>query len=272
MKDQSQFMQLAQQQRDLANRLESLKQLEDTDDPAVKVRMRELETEQNQLHEALEQLVDDIDSHVSSLPDDPRLDNLRETAQQFSQALRESGASEAMDRAEQGLTKFNGREGHSNAKRAADILESMISQCNGMGQACKDCLPAFNPSLSQSMSQTLDQLLADAGFGQNMGNGFGQGAGGGYSSQQSSMQNVGLFGSQPLIDQAASARSGTSQDAQEASGAGTAFRSRNQEELNVFGASNGSSASGVGESVVPLPYRRKVGRYFQRLADEVGEQ
>lgn len=272
MKDQSRFMQLAQQQRDLANRLESLKQFEDTDDPAVKVRMRELETEQDQLHEALDQLVDDIDSHVSSLPDDPRLDNLRETAQQFSQALRESGAGDAMESAEQGLAKFNGRDGHSNAKRAADILESMISQCNGMGQACKDCLPAFNPSLSQSMSQTLDQLLADAGFGQNMGNGFGQGAGGGYSSQQSSMQNVGLFGSQPLIDQAASARSGTSQDAREASGTGAAYRSRNQEELNVFGASNGSSASGVGESVVPLPYRRKVGRYFQRLADEVGEQ
>ena len=272
MKDQSRFVQLAQQQRDLANRLESLKQFEDTDDPAVKVRMRELEAEQNQLREAIEQLNDDIDSHVASLPEDPRLDKLRETAQQFSQALRDSGAADAMDSAEQNLAKFNGQEGHANAQRAADILESLISQCNGMGKACKNCLPSFNPSLSACMSQTLDQLLADAGMKPGMGNGFGQGAGSGYSSQQSSMQNVGLFGSQPLIDQSASARSGNSQDAQDAEGSGSAYRNQNQEDLTTFGISDGSRATGLGETVVPLPYRRKVGRYFQRLADEVGDQ
>jgi hypothetical protein len=274
MKDQAKFVQLYQQQRALAERLESLRELEDTDDPSVKARMRELEEEQQQLREALEQLNNDINSHVAALPDDPRLDKLRATATQFSQALRESGAGEVMDSAEQGLAEFNGKQGHAEAERAADILESLMSKCQGMGGQCKSCLPAFNPSLSQCMSQTLDQLMKDAGFGMGMGNqpGAGMGAGGGYSAQRSQAQNIGLYGAQPIFDQAAASQGGSDQDSPATDGTGSAFRNRNRSDQSIFGLSDGLRAAGAGESVVPLPYRRKVGRYFQRLADEVGEQ
>lgn len=276
MKDQAKFMQLYQQQRALAERLESLRQHEDTDDPSVKARMRELEEEQKQIREALEQLNNDILIHAATLPDDPRLDKLRDTATQFAQALSESGASDAMDNAEQGLTVFNGKQGHAEAKRAADILESLISKCQGMGGQCKNCLPSFNPSLSQCMSQTLDQLMKDAGFnpGNSMGSspGTSTGNGGGYSAQRSQAQNIGLYGAQPLYDQSAEARGGSDQDAQAADGTGSAFRIHSESDESIFGLSDGLRAAGSGESVVPLPYRRKVGRYFQRLADEVGEQ
>lgn len=273
MRDQSLFQELYKRQRDLANRLESLKQYADTDDPAVKARMRDLETEQNNIREDLAQLLDDISDHIEMIPAEPGFEELRKSALDFVKAVRESGATDAMTEAGQGLAEFSGTRGHAGALKAADILERFLSKCNGMGKAGQNACRKFQPSLGDCMSQTINQLLAEAGLKpkSGMGNGMGTGAGGGYSARRSTKQNVGLYGNTPFMDQA-SAQSGSSSDQTQAASSRSNGQSISQEQdQSAFDSSGTFKASGVGESVVPLKYRRKVGRYFQRIADEVGD-
>lgn len=266
--DQSRFIQLYQRQRDLAERLASLKGHDGEDDPALKTRMRDLEDEQRQLRESLAALLDDIEDHVMQLPDDERLDELHDSALEFVEAVRASEAADAMLAAEQALLDFSGTRGHAGAKKAADILESFIGKCEGIGQAAGRCLPRFQPSLGNCLSQTIDQLLADAGFG--MGEGFGSGAGGGYSTRRSTLQNVGLYGASPQFADGGS--EGTSIDPRLNAGDGTPSIRRigNAQDPLPYEMPDAFRASGQGEALVPLRYRRKVGRYFQRIADEIG--
>ncbi|MCA9006001.1 MAG: hypothetical protein KDA70_12085 [Planctomycetaceae bacterium] len=278
MQDQSRFVEIYRRQRDLANRLESLKEKSDTDDPAVKARMRDLEAEQNMIQEELTQLLNEIEEHVTQLPLEPQFEELRKSAQQFVTAVRGSGASEAMTEAAQGLAKFDGKQGHAGALKAADILEKFLSKCEGMGaageKACQSGLPGFSPSLGECMGQTISQLLKEAGFhpGRGMGNGMGSGAGGGFSSRRSTMQNVGLYGENPFMDQTAAHEGASSDQASEAAGRAGGQTFAEQEERSSFNANGAFQASGAGEAAVPLKYRRKVGRYFQRIADEVGDE
>src|SRR5262249_4970444 len=60
LEDAARFTTLYQQQQDLAKRLESLKGRDRPDDPALKSRMRDLQAEQQQIRNALAQLLDDI--------------------------------------------------------------------------------------------------------------------------------------------------------------------------------------------------------------------
>src|SRR5207302_484041 len=66
--DQARFVQLYLRQRDLAERLASLKGRDGEDDPALKARMRDLEAEQKQTQTALGQLLDEIEDHARLLP------------------------------------------------------------------------------------------------------------------------------------------------------------------------------------------------------------
>lgn len=270
MADESRFIRIYRRQRELAERLLSLKGRDGEDDPALKVRMRELEEEQQRIRADLEELLDDIKDHATGLPeDDPEFVKLRKTALRFVEGVRNSGANEAMTEAESGLAEFSGTRGHSGAKEAADILETFLSKSKSMGQSAKQCL-TFQPRVGQSLSQTAQQLLADAGLGNGNG-GQGNGGGGGYSTRRSTLQNVGLYGGIPLSEQS-SGKDGISRDA--IVGTGRGGRDRMGRELGggVFESRNALNASGTGEAVVPLRYRRKVGRYFQRIADEIGSE
>ncbi len=264
--DEAKFVQLYERQRDLANRLASLKDQERADDPALKARMRDLEAEQRQLHAALEELISDIEDHVAQLPDDEELDNLRESAAKFAKELRESGAVDAMSEAETGLAEFSGQRGHDGAKAAADILEKFLGQCEGMGNEAGMCL-RFQPGMNSALQQTMNQLLQNMGLGQGMGGGQG-----GYSTRQSTMDNVGLYGNSPALGDAA--RQGNGNRTQDRAG-----RNRGQGG-GVDGETTDAGRSldeplrpaGGAEAAVPLRYRRQVGRYFQRIADEVGDR
>ncbi len=133
LEDMARFVELYQRQRDLADRLASLKGKDQPDEPAVKARMRDLQAEQQELREALNKLLDDIGSHAEQLPEDPRLEKLRETATEFVNAVRASGAGETMGEADAALGEFSGTRGHESARKAADILEKFISRCQGEG-------------------------------------------------------------------------------------------------------------------------------------------
>ncbi len=261
--DQSRFEQLVARQKDLAERLASLRGTEGQDNPQLKVRIRELETEQRQLRQELNQLLDDIADHASQLPDDPRLAELKATAEKFVEDVRESGAGKAMSDAENALAEFAGGKAHAKATEAAEILEKFLGKCQSIGEGAEGAL-VFAPGLGGSLGQSVAQMLAEMRLARGMGNG--QGGGGGGSVQKN--KNVGLFGSFAAMGDD---NGQTGEETQEhPSGTPRATAQSDGDQPPGQGDSNAPGAGGRGGEVVPLRYRQRVGQYFQRLADEAG--
>lgn len=268
---ESRFVILAMRQRDLAERMAALKGRDGEDDPALKVRMRELEEEQRKVREDLRELLSAIETHVERLPDDPQFDQLRETSLDFVAALRASGVADVMSQAEGALVAFEGTRAHEKADEAAALLESFLSQCEGMGDACKGCL-AFNPGLSKGLGSTIEQLLAEAGLGMGAGNGvgMGEGAGGGYSARSSNASNIGLYGGLPALGPRGNGR-GTAQLGPGPGSPGSLAGGNNPDQPTLVEADATGAASGAGQGTIPLRYRQRVGQYLQRLAEELNE-
>lgn len=261
--DENRFVKLVMQQKDLAERLSSLKEKEREDDPAIKARMRELEDEQRLLQESLDALLKDIEMHAKFLPDIPELEELRAEALEFVEALRESGAEEAMSEARTALAEYSGSRGYKKAKEAAEILESFLRQCNGMGQCASNAL-GFRPGMPGGMSNTLQQLLRDLGMGAS---GSGMGSGGSGLGAQRGMGNFGLYGNLPGMAAFRDFQSG-------GRGNGNSRGSGQGEEGTEFDFGEGydtnaeGTVTGTTEGAVPLRYRQAVGRYFQKILEE----
>ena len=128
------------------------------------------------------------------------------------------------------------------------------------------CL-VFQPGLCNSLGNTVAQLLAEMGLGQGSGgSGAGQGGSGGFSAKR----GYGLYGGMPgmptMFGDDGGSGDGRSDDA-----AGQyspeSFAGRNPDETNSD-SFNDSSAAGIGESAVPIRYRRRVGEYFRRVNEE----
>ncbi|MGQ0635965.1 MAG: hypothetical protein ACT4QC_15245 [Planctomycetaceae bacterium] len=265
--DESRFVELYRRQRDLAQRLESLQKIERADEPSAKARMRDAEEEERRIRLELDQLLNDIEDHAAQLPDDESLDEMRRTAEEFVAAVRESGADDAMIDAETGLAAFSGTRGHAGAKQAADILESFLAKCRNMGAdgapgACR----RFRPGLAEAMQQTLQQLMSGMGPGNRSGIGSGMG---GYSARNN---NVGLYGDFPAGDSTAGLLQGESARKARLRGSGAGEDRRFLQGADEHDAEGDLRAGGANAAAVPLRYRRQVGRYFQRIADELGDK
>jgi len=262
---ENRFIEIVMRQRDLAERLSSLKGHDQEDDPAIKARMRELEEEQRQLQEALNMLMDDIVEHAKMLPEREELEQLRETALDFVAAVRSSGAQGAMNEAQSALAEYSGTVGHAKATEAADILEGLLPQCQGgMGECAGQCLK-FSPSMGNCLSQTLDQLLRNMGFGSGtggsgmMGTGFGMGA-------QRGGPNVGLYGALPGMSSFVDAQ-GRQSGGQAFGGSGNGVGGMNPDDEVGYEVFVEGTVGGSSEGVIPLRYRQAVGRYFQRIVE-----
>ena len=174
IEDESRFVQLYRMQRDLAERLSSLRGHDGEDNPQLKSRMRNLEAEQQKIRLGLAELMADIENHAQLLPapedvEDAELraalDELRASSLKFVDDVRASGASAAMEDAEAGLAAFSGTQGHASAQQAADILEKFLQKMQsqqGLGNSARLCL-RMQPKLSVALGATVEQLLAEAG-------------------------------------------------------------------------------------------------------------
>ncbi|MEX2216041.1 MAG: hypothetical protein WD768_18155 [Phycisphaeraceae bacterium] len=265
LEDEARFIRLYEMQKDLVERLASIKTQDHIDDPKEKARMRDLEEEQRALREELKRLLDDIEQHARELPDDPRLDELRKMAMNFAQAVRESPAEDRMLDAELALNEFDGKKAYAGALAAQEILSQFISRCQAMEGEGKACLK-FQPGLSSGMGNTVQQLLDAAGLGK--GNSQGDGSGGGYSTRRSSLRNVGLYG------KASASRSARSGAGHSDGGTGGESRGGHTDLTDPAGVAEEVHGRATGESdvAVPLKYKRRVGDYFRRVADEIGEK
>jgi hypothetical protein len=265
-RDEARFARLYLQQRDLADRMAALKGLDKKDDPDLKTRMRDLEDEQRQIRNELSVLLDDIEEHAARLPEDEEFEAMRKSASEFAAALRASGATEAMVEAEDGLAEFAGTRAHEGADRAAGILKQFLTEGGGAGEG--GGRRSFCPSLGGALGQSLQQLMRNAGMGQS-GNGAG---GGGYSISMNTMNNVGMYGSNPNFNDSSSGGGPSKRPMR--GGAGRAPSERRSEgAADAPGQATGHMrAAGGADAAIPLRYRRQVGRYFQRVADELGEK
>jgi hypothetical protein len=272
MEDENRFLEIYERQKDLAERLGAFRGRDQENDPSAKARMRELEAEQRQVREDLWRLLDDIEEHAAKLPNTEEMQPLREQAEAFASAVRESGVDGVMKEGEASLAEFAGTSAVESAEKARDILESFIKKCNGMGDQASSCMcMGFQPTMSNCLSETASQLLAQAGFGKGRGkeNGRGEGGGGGYSARRSTLQNVGLYGNTPRESSPSQGmRSGLSNQTQ--SGRAQNRGSTGGDNAAGFELGNTFSGASASEAAVPPQYRRKVGRYFQRIADEIG--
>jgi hypothetical protein len=261
LEDQSRFLDLHDRQKDLADRLNSLKAQNGADDPQLKGRMRDLEDEQLQIRNDLRDLLEDINEHVAALPDDKQLDDLRSTAKEFATTVRSSPASGQMQAVESSLEEFTGSPAATSAHDAEQTLDKFIAKCNGMGDQAGVCL-RFQPELSAGMGNSVSQMLS------SMGLGTGSGAGG-YSAMQSSLRNVGLYGTLPTHSRESAGQPGGSADHGVASSANGQPNSADNPE--GAGANGSQKASGQSDAPVPPQYKQRVGEYFRRVADELSE-
>ncbi|HLA85027.1 MAG TPA: hypothetical protein VJL29_09545, partial [Thermoguttaceae bacterium] len=267
--EQQEFAMLAMRQKDLAERLESLKDRDDEDDPAVRSRMRDLEDEQREIMADLEGLLRDIRRDAAKLPDDPRFDELRRTAVEFVDKVRASRAEEAMVEAESALAEFTGSRAHERAREASDLLNQFVKQCEGgMGQCAGNCLK-FQPSLSSGLGNSIPQLMAMMGMGNGASGGMGMG-GGGFSAQRG---GYGMYGGLPGMGQAFGNQGRDRRDARSRRGGGR-FSSggRQSDNETLVDEAGRDEASGIGQGAVPAGSRRRVGQYFQRVNEETGDE
>jgi hypothetical protein len=262
MDAEQRFIDLVEQQRELADRMSAL-EADAKDNPGAKARMRDLEDQQEQTRRDLQKLLDDIDDAAAQLPDDPKLEQLRSTATKFSKAVRASEAQSQMTSAENALGDFQGQKGAMFAKEAARTLAKFIAECKGMNgdEEGKQCLLKFQPKLTNTLGNSIPQLLG------NKQGGFGMGVGGkgGYSARRSSLKNVGLYGTMPM--RASASKSGDGR-AQQGIGSRSDGKADNDNPDGNANAS-GTQAQGENDPAVPPQYRKRVGEYFRRVADEL---
>ena len=256
MKSQGQFVQLVLRQRNLADRLRSFEDSENADSPDTKRRMRELADEQRTLLNRLDDLLFNIESEAYSLPAEEEFNELRDSALKFAADVAESPAMPEQQLAEKGLAEFSGSLGFKHASEAATVLESFVDDSNQMSQqgeaAAKGIFkPGFNrPKFGNSM----DQLM----------NLFGPKNGG----RQTGQNNRGLYGDRP--QERKSEKRGSGQENKRSGagsyGGGASSRTDHDGEVKRAGGNTGS-----GQAVVPLRYERKVGDYYRRIVEELGE-
>lgn len=273
---QQRFEQLARQQRDLANRLNSLKaEQAGSEKPETQRRVAELESEQEQLRQTLDQLLDDIQRGAEELPDEPELNKLRDTGLKFAEDVRNSQAEAEMSSAQENLLGSEYSTAQQSATAAAAILESFLSDCNAVGEgACKNCEAAFKPgSGGAKLGNSIEQMLAMMGMkpgsspGGKPGMGPGWGQGGGFAQRFPGPQNIGMYGAMPTSQ--SSTRSGQGEASQGAVASHHAIES-SANDTNDGEAALTGNASGQSMTNIPSQYRSQVAEYFRTLSDELG--
>jgi hypothetical protein len=276
MMAQDAFQQLVEQQRDLSQRLESLRNSENADDQKNQRRASELEAEQEQLRQSLDQLLDQIEQQADKLPDDEDLSELKTTAQEFAQAVRDSEAMKEMANAQQAILSEDFPQAHQSAETAADILEKFLKQCEGMSEAGEQaCKLKFSPSrggkgLGKSLHQIRKMMKPGNKPGSAQGLGKGNKPSNGFSQRAPGPQNVGMYGAMPSSPPPKSQRGQSdkvSQGTATVSSSSDVRRGANEQESDGQGAGGGQS-----DARIPSQYRNQVQEYFRRISEQLGDK
>ena len=138
-----------------------------------------------------------------------------------------------------------------------------------MGGCAGGCLK-FSPGIGSSMGDSVAQMMADMmGTGSGVGGaGGGSGGLGGYSARRGPGANMGLYGGLPAAIGSAGAGFSENNNAAAVDGGSLASGAYQDDSPDSFGAPAETAASGAADAAIPVRYRRRVGDYFRRLAEE----
>jgi hypothetical protein len=281
--DEEQFESLAERQREIAERMESL-QTENVDDAATERRMAEMEAEQEELRQQLQDLVQSIREHAEQLPNDEENQGLKQSASDFANDLQESQAEPFMRGAQRSLLDSKFEQAAEQAASAADELEELMKQGDRMGQeAQQNASQQFKPGRAGfDPKQALEQMKQKFGRGKSRGSQLGKGSGqgqgesegdastpqgnqrGGNSRRNTSPANTGLYGSNPKPSPSSQGRSDRISQ-----GAATSSAIAKQDQGKSSSPSvTESDAAAQGLQSIPLQYRSRVSDYMQRILEK----
>lgn len=281
--DEEQFESLAERQREIAERMESL-QTENVDDAATERRMAEMEAEQEELRQQLQDLLQSIREHAEQLPNDEDNQGLKQSASDFANDLQESQAEPFMRGAQRSLLDSKFEQAAEQAASAAEELDALMKQGDRMGQeAQQNASKQFKPGRAGfDPKKALEQMKQKFGRGKSrgsqLGKGEGQGQGesegdastpqgnqqGGSSRRNTSPANTGLYGSNPKPSPSSQGRSDRMSQ-----GAATSSAIAKQDQGQSSSPSvTESDAAGQGLQSIPLQYRSRVSDYMQRILEK----
>jgi len=274
MQDKERFDEIVERQKELAERMQSLADA-DPVDPSNERRMMEMEATQDELRQQLNEIADSLLENADQLPDSEAFADLKDSAQQLAEGIKQSGAPEFMSDAQKSLLQSKFTQASENAKAAADSLDALLPENDSMGLAAERRMQgAFQkpgkPGASK-MGRTLEQLKQRMDRkGQRPGEdqsgsqpGELGGASDGSSSRSPRQQNMGMYGSMPTPSASSRGRS----DKVSQGGA-------NQSEISKIGTgqsgtneSQTSDAAGQSQQSIPTQYRQRVSDYYRRIQE-----
>ncbi len=272
MQDKERFDELVKNQKELAERMQSLADA-DPNDPSNERRMMEMEAAQEQLRQELNELAESMEENASQLPETEEFSELKQSSQQLAQGMKQSGAPELMNDAQKSLLKSKFKQAAENAKAAADSLDALLPESNSMGDSAEKSLQgAFQkpgksggPKLGRTLEQ-LKQRMNQKGKKPGQGQGGSQpgepgGANNGFSSRSPNQQNIGMYGSMPTPSPSSQGRSDKVSQ-------GSATQSEIAKQGNgKSGTSESQSSDAAGQSQqnIPIQYRQRVSDYYRRI-------
>lgn len=233
-------------------------------------RLERLAEQQEQLRQQLDESLARLEAAARDAGSE--LPRMSASAAELAARMKQMGISADQQSAADQAMAGQGAGAHANADTAADKLESLIGQCNGIGECASDDLDGLfglsNSSLANALSQMARGLRAGTGRGAGMSGMAGAAPGG--SSQPGGSNPPTLVGphsaaiaGQMQID--VQARSyGRVGDGASMTSEHTGPERLNPESNDLRDASGG----GAGGQGVPAPYRGLAEQYFRRLATD----
>lgn len=274
-------MNIAERQRELAERLGTYRDGAplSSDESA---RLRQLGDEQDQLRRELTEALDRIEHAASEGAAD--LPKMSQSAAELVSKIREELAVER-DQSDAAMHAQSSRGGyaHRSAESTATKLESLIGQCQGVGQCAADDLDGILGLTRSQIAAAMSELA-----GARRGRGMGSGAGHGIGSRGGTGSGGGTAGTQ-----AGGASSRATLLGPHSRGGAATSTARFNLRTGAYNTQNGgfgkpaanaaerlepqpasgdpARAAAAGPPGVPLQYRELAEQYFRRLAEDTGD-
>jgi hypothetical protein len=271
MEQAADFLQLVEQQRQLANWIDRMAQQNPSDTEALESAARL----QEQLREMAEKLPAQIREAADQIPDDSDYKKLKADAKEFANQLEKSGAQESMQNAESSARNTNAPGATQAAQKAHEQLSDLLPKDdkneNQFSSLCQGKCQSLFPQKSK-MGKTLSQCLGammnrgkTGGFGEGGVGGGGGASDDGYASPGYSPLQLPVFGPQrtritpppgrPSVTSFGSMREGASSASQ--------LDDKNQESISKP-AEDATGAASISLQQIPEKYRSAVRKYFSQ--------
>jgi hypothetical protein len=269
MEQAARFMSLLNKQRQLVRQLQRF----DAVDPPPAEDLPRYRRQQQEMREELQALEKEMREAAAGLPNHDDYEKLKQSTQEFAQALAESGAGGLMEQAVSAADNQDGPQSHRQARLALEKLEALLKKKQEEGsQFAGMCQNKIGSNMREELKQTLSQMLnsmlnRSSGSGSRP-EGAGEGPGGegkdGYSVPAQTRMNTPMFGPPRSTSRRGGAKGGSGQG-----GVGDApVVPEDSRHTAGVPASRIISGGARSPELAPEKYRDALKRYFQQAEEK----